>query len=184
MVIGARAQARRAARCHLARAYHSRVRLTPHGEALFEQVEQLAQIAEVVSGEVDRMRLGEIGRLRLGCPQLGQPDTRQAALIRRFSAANPDIALAVEPGSVDIHLVLVQRGTLVFVLTVLASGAPLGEGLEGVPLYPVILAAMMHEPFIFRPPAQSWLGQGAQVQAAPLHGSWRRIGDCLRHHTR
>lgn len=120
------------------------VRLTAEGRQLFDHVRPLAQVAEAVTAEVERMRLGETGQLRIGCPQLGQPDSRQAAMISQFASANPDIVLAVEPGSVDIHVDLLHRGTLDFVMAIVPTGALSEKGLETVELHEVSLAAMMH----------------------------------------
>jgi len=120
------------------------VKLTAFGQELFDHVRPLAETAEVVLAETERFRLGESGRLRIGCPQLGEPDRKQAAMFARFSAAHPGIVLVIEPGSTDIHLHLLRQGILDFVLTVMVSGMEERPGLEWIHLYPLAHAAMMH----------------------------------------
>lgn len=147
------------------------VRLTPAGMQLFEQVRPLAEVAETVLAETERLRLGQSGRLRIGCPQLGEPDRRQAELISRFALANPDIQLEVEPGSVDFHLDLLHRGMLDFVMTVVAGSVEPVTGLEAIPLHRLSLAVMMH--------ADDPLVQVDPLMSAALAG--RRLATFSRH---
>lgn len=117
------------------------VRLTPMGEELFHQVAPFAQAAQITLAETERMRLGEGGRLRIGCPQLGSPDRLQGALISRFAEKYPGTALEIEPGSPDIHLDLLNRGVLDFMITIQPTDQ---TQFESQALHRIELAALMH----------------------------------------
>ena len=145
-----------------------RVELTVFGREIYELARPLAAAAEQVLRELNALRREAGNRLRIGCPQLGEPDRRQAALLAGFAAAYPHISVEVEPGLAETHFDLVRRGQLDLMLTI-HPFAP--EEWEALPLYPLALAVMLR--------AEDKLAQLPVVTPAALAG--RRVAVFARH---
>jgi DNA-binding transcriptional LysR family regulator len=88
------------------------VALTPHGAELLELVRPLARSAEAVLRDVELLRTGARGRLRIGTTTLGEPDKRIAALLAQFAALNPELDLDAEAGAADTHVERLKHGEL------------------------------------------------------------------------
>ena len=145
-----------------------RVELTAEGRELHRLVKPLVELAGQVLQDVDALRQDSTQCLRIGCPQLGEPDRQQAALIARFAAAHPRISVEVQPGITETHFDLLRRGQLDLVLTILPSEQ---EEWESLRLYPLALAVMMRE--------DDPLARVQPLNPGAFHG--RRIAAFSRH---
>lgn len=88
------------------------VALTAHGQELFQLVRPLASLTRSTLEEVERMRLGQGGRLRIGTVPLGEPSLVLASVLGQFSTANQTIDVEVEPGGIDSNLDRLRQGDL------------------------------------------------------------------------
>jgi DNA-binding transcriptional LysR family regulator len=119
-----------------------RVELTPHGRELFDLVLPLARTANEVDAQLASWKNGVAGRVRVGCPPLGEPDRQQAELVARFIAANPKIEVDIETGWFDQQIQLMERGNLDLILAV--RGAPPANA-QSIALHRLTFAVMVHD---------------------------------------
>lgn len=152
-----------------------RVELTPDGHRLLELVTPLAGAAAEVAEALTEWRGGGGATLRIGCPQLGEPDARQADLLSLFGAAYPRIALEVEPGSAERHADLIARGAMDLMLSVRAEPPP---GWEWLRIHPLTFAVMMQadDPLAEAEPLRVGAFAGRRLavisgRTGPLHSS-------------
>lgn len=118
------------------------VALTSHGRELFQLVRPLARLAGATLEEIERQRLGQGGRLRIGTVPLGEPSMVLASVLGQFSTANQEIEVEAEPGSIDGHYDRLLAGELD-----LAAITDFGafKDLEAVRLQQLSFAAMFSD---------------------------------------
>jgi len=143
-----------------------RVALTRLGEELHRRVAPLADAAAQASAGVEALRAEAQGVLRLGCPTLGEPDARQAALLAAFAARHPHLVVQIESGAAETHAEKARRGLLDMFL---AIQPPAEDDWDGLPLYRVALAAMMHahDPLAHAPAITAEALAGRRVAVFP-----------------
>jgi len=118
-----------------------RVTLTAIGEQLHRQLGPFAAAFAQASTAIEALRAEAEGVVRLGCPILGEPDARQADLLRTFAGRYPDVIVDVEAGSAATHIEKAQRGLLDMFLSLEELR---GAAWECLPLHRVALSVMMH----------------------------------------
>src|SRR5690606_19316023 len=118
------------------------VALTSHGRELFQLVRPFARLAGATLEEIERQRLGQGGRLRIGTVPLGEPSMVLASVLGQFSTANQEIEVEAEPGSIDGHYDRLLAGELD-----LAAITDFGafKDLEAVRLQQLSFAAMFSD---------------------------------------
>jgi DNA-binding transcriptional LysR family regulator len=119
-----------------------RVELTSRGRDLLKIVEPLAAAAALAGERVDVLRKETRSVVRIGCPQLGAPDSMQARLFAVFLSDNPALSLDVHPGLSGHQADQLRQGELDLALM---SVLPAGIDWDVLPLHRLALAAILHQ---------------------------------------
>lgn len=119
-----------------------RVELTSRGRDLLKIVKPLAVAAAFAGEQVAGLREEARSVVRIGCPQLGAPDSMQARLFAGFQRHNPALGLDVQPGLSRHHADQLRNGELDLALM---SVLPADSDWEAVPLHRLALAAVVHQ---------------------------------------
>jgi DNA-binding transcriptional LysR family regulator len=145
-----------------------RVELTADGEELLRVARPYSVAANDAREALARLSQRLQAIVRIGCPQLGAPDLRQAELISSFSRHYPGVTIETIGGQSENHVEAARRGNLDLALVL---GQPCGDEWDAAPLHRLAFAAILHasDPLASLPPPLQ-----------PHHFAGRRVAGFVR----